>query len=120
MASDSIENASLFNSHFIKSFIRDNNNVPLMSPSPLCSSRHSLSSIVFPVSSVMKQFVKLKNSKSVSPDGFSSHAIKTLGHCLVHSLNICYLNICLFMNMYPLTGKSQLFLLFIKKVLCLI
>jgi len=98
MASDSIEKALLFNSHFIKFFLRITIMfLPCLACAILATLCRQLSSLCYPL---VKQLAKLKNSKSVSPDGFSSHTIKTLGHCLVHPLSMLFEN--LFIHEYVL------------------
>ena len=78
--SDPAAKAEMFNNTFAEAFTIDDNFLPpsTFQPLPSCS----LGTILFPASIVLPLILKLKKSHTITPDGFSSHTLFTLGHCL--------------------------------------
>jgi len=73
----------MFNGSFPAAFTTDNCTVPDLPYSPV---HCSISTILFPTSSVLKKLRKLKTSKATSPAGFSAHTLKMLGAQLAYPL----------------------------------
>jgi len=74
ISTDPLLIASTLNSVFTSSFIHDNHNIQSVRL-PLQSSCH-ISTIYFPVSAVIEQLKKLKSSKTITPDTFSSYRLQ--------------------------------------------
>jgi len=79
--------AKLFNDCFLSSFVMDNH----ITPSSCHVFHHQpktchISSVLFPVSAVITQLNKLKNSRTITLDIFSSHTMKTLGLSIARPL----------------------------------
>jgi len=83
LTNDPPTKATMFNDSFWAASTTHNCTVPCSPYSPVpCS----ISTILFPTSSVLKQLSKLKTSKTTSPDGFSLHTLKMLGAQLAYPL----------------------------------
>jgi hypothetical protein len=78
----------MFNGCFSAAFTTDNFSVPPCFQSTQCSC--SLSSVSFPPLSLLSQLKKLKPSRTITPDGFSSLTLKSLGPCLVQPLILLF------------------------------
>jgi len=85
IVADSYSKATVFNDCFSASFTSDNH-VFLSDINPPVSKCH-ISSILFPIFSVLGLFTKLKNSRTITPDGFSSQTIKILGASISYLLS---------------------------------
>jgi len=88
ISTDPLLIASTFNSVFTSSFIHDNHNIQSVRL-PLQSSCH-ISTIYFPVSAVIEQLKKLKSSKTITPDTFSSYTIKIFGLSIAKPLSLLF------------------------------
>ena len=88
LITDSFAKASMFNNCFYSSFTKDNNTIPIVQ-NPIIPTCH-ISNILFSPMAVLSQVRKLKNSRTITPDGFSAHAIKTLGPSLIYPLSMLF------------------------------
>jgi len=80
--------ATIFNQSFSNFFNIDNEYIPniQMPPIPLCK----LSNILFPAEAIIHQMSKLTNSRTTTPESFSSHTLKTLGSSLTVPLSLLF------------------------------
>ena len=88
MVSGPVDIAELLNKTFGESFSLDDAPSPVIAPLP--DHLHSippLCTVLFPTSLIRVHLKKLKNSKNVSPDGFSPFTLKLLGSGLCYPLS---------------------------------
>ena len=76
--------ASLFNQCFASAFTIDDHIIPHDVEPP--NTTHTLSTIFFPASYVLRHLLHLKTSRTTTPDGFSSHTLFTLSSGLARPL----------------------------------
>jgi len=78
----------MFSDTFSQSFSVDNLHIPHCTHVvlPKCN----LASIVFPISEVINQLIKLKPSRTQTPDGFSSYTIKLFGCSIARPLSLLF------------------------------
>jgi len=88
ISTDPLLITSMLNSVFTSSFVYDNHNIQSVRL-PLQSSCH-ISTIYFPVSAVIEQLIKLKSSKTITPDTFSSYTINIFGLSIAKPLSLFF------------------------------
>jgi len=107
--------ASIFNLIIANAFTLDNQSTPLPDVKP--SGSDGLSCITFSSQNVHMQLTKQKSSKTVSPDGFSSYTLKTLGDCLCDPLSLLFEYLSVHSHV-PMDWKQYFITPIHKKGLC--